>query len=229
MMIFFDLDDTLLDHGYAQRTASGKFFEHFAERLPYAREQFQPAWTVILERHFERFARGEISFAEMRQSRIREVFADPAMEDEEAEARFNVYLRNYEANWRLFDDVLPCLERLNHHGIGIITNGNHLQQHQKLERIGLAGRFSTVVISEEVGLGKPDMGIFLEGCRRAGVQPAECVYVGDHWHNDVLGSRAAGMRAVWLNRKKLPVPDSAVPVIESLGELDPSLSALIGG
>ena len=153
-MIFFDLDDTILDHSYAQTTASGVFFDHFAACLPYSREQFQRVWPEILEKHFQRFARGEITFPQVRQARIREVFGDPAISDDEADARFSVYLRQYEANWRLFDDVLPCLERLNGRRVGVITNGSHRMQHQKLEQTGLAGRFSTVVISEEVKIGR---------------------------------------------------------------------------
>lgn len=44
--------------------------------------------------------------------------------------------------------------------------------------------------------------------------------LGDSWTNDVLGARAAGIRAVWFNRFAQPNPEpDRVPEIESLRDL----------
>ena len=217
MVIFFDWDDTLLDHGHASRVGAAALYRQFPIS---SLEEFQAAWRVAQDTHFPRFARGEVSFVEHRVARMRHAFGDPEMAPEVAASRFEVYSQHYKANWRLFDDVLPCLDRLQGHQLGIITNGKLTEQSHKLERMGLAGRFSVVVISEEVGVGKPDSGVFLEACRRIGAQPADCVYIGDAWENDVIGSRAVGMTPIWLNREKLPVPDPSVPVIQTLDDLE---------
>lgn len=57
-------------------------------------------------------ARGEISFAEQRRRRIRDVICDSQLSDAQADEFFALYLPLYEANWELFPDVCPCLERL---------------------------------------------------------------------------------------------------------------------
>lgn len=220
MVIFFDWDDTMLDHGHASRIGANALFHQFSSSVSSSLEEFQAAWRSAQDTHFPRFARGEISFVEHRVARMREAFGDPEMPADLAVVRFEVYSEQYKASWRLFDDVAPCLDRLKVHTLGIISNGKLTEQSQKLERMGLAGRFATVVISDEVGIGKPDSRIFLEACRRLGVKPADCVYVGDDWNNDVIGSRAVGMTPVWLNRKKLPIPDPAVPTIQTLDDLE---------
>jgi putative hydrolase of the HAD superfamily len=216
MVIFFDWDDTLLDHGHASRVGAEALFRQFPSS---SLERFQAAWREAQDTHFPRFARGEISFVEHRVARMRHAFSDPEMPADLAVARFEVYSKHYKENWRLFDDVMPCLDRLQGYPLGIISNGKLTEQSHKLERMGLAGRFATVVISEEVGVGKPAPAVFLEACRRIGAQPADCVYVGDAWENDVIGSRAVGMTPVWLNRENLPVPDPSVRVIHSLHDL----------
>ncbi|MFM7626749.1 MAG: HAD hydrolase-like protein, partial [Gammaproteobacteria bacterium] len=41
---------------------------------------------------------------------------------------------------------------------------------------------------------------FLAAAATLGVAPHEMLYVGDHPHFDVVGARAAGCRAAWVNR-----------------------------
>jgi putative hydrolase of the HAD superfamily len=57
---------------------------------------------------------------------------------------------------------------------------------------GFTPYFKSVVLSSIFGKRKPDPSIYLEAARRAGVEPAKCVYVGDNLKRDVTGTRAAG-------------------------------------
>ncbi len=157
MNVFFDIDGTLLDDRSATTHAAMAFFKTFSSQLNCPGAAFVSVWEELLHRHFARFVRGEISFEEHRRCRIRELFTQETLSDGEADARFGVYLRCYESHWSLFADVLVCLERLSSMPLGIISNGNSDQQHQKLKRTGILERFSTVVISEEVGASKPEV------------------------------------------------------------------------
>jgi putative hydrolase of the HAD superfamily len=56
----------------------------------------------------------------------------------------------------------------------------------------------SIVISESVGVSKPDVCIFQRGLTELELAPAEVLYVGDHPVNDVLGASAAGLTPVWL-------------------------------
>lgn len=68
-----------------------------------------------------------------------------------------------------------------------------------LERLGLARHLEFVIDSFEVGVEKPDPRIFRLGLERAGLDPAEAVYIGDLYSIDVRGARAVGMDAVLLD------------------------------
>jgi epoxide hydrolase-like predicted phosphatase len=70
--------------------------------------------------------------------------------------------------------------------------------------------FDGVVISGDVGLHKPQPEIFLLGCEKVGLDPAECVFVDDLKEN-CAGAEAVGMTAV-LHRGA----DTTIPEVERL-------------
>lgn len=222
-MIFFDIDGTLIDHLSASAAASLAFFDHFPGAIPFSRDQFPVKWEEILIKHFNRFCRGEISLWEQRRARIREVFAASDMSDEEADARYQAFVREYEGLTRAYDDAAPCLDGLPGERLGIISNGARDQQIGKLQRAGLLRHFSVMVFSEDVGFGKPHRSIFLEACRRAGDDPAECVHIGDDVEADVAASYAMGMRSIWLDRTGTGVCSTPVRKIGTLRELGSSV------
>jgi putative hydrolase of the HAD superfamily len=227
-MIFFDIDGTLIDHASASAAASLLLYDQFPGEIPFAHQHFPAAWETILNKHFNRFCRGEISNWEQRRERMREIFARPDFTDAEADSRYQVFIRAYESLTCAFDDAAPCLEKLADQPLGIISNGAREQQIGKLERAGLRRYFSVMVFSEDVGFGKPDSRIFLEACRRAGESPSNCVHVGDDVVADIDASHALGIQPVWVdrlgrNQEKLPARR-----VTSLHELGHALERLAG-
>jgi putative hydrolase of the HAD superfamily len=225
-MIFFDIDQTLINHQKAQDTAVLLFLQQFSSLLPYSSQEFCKCWQVVMEKNFATFARGEITFSEHRRRRMREIFkeSEPCLTDDKADKYFAIYLRHYEENWALFDDVLPCLNALSNHRLGIISNGNTEQQTKKLCQTGIAERFDIVVISEDIGVSKPEPGIFLSACRRAGVEARQCNYVGDSLQNDALAAEVVGMKGIWLNREELSYSQPVSLVVNDLYELVAAVS-----
>jgi putative hydrolase of the HAD superfamily len=205
--VFFDLDDTLLDDAGARRAYLAQLFRSWRDRLPHADESaFNDAWMAALDCHFERHLRGELTYVEQRRERMRDVFR-AALSDDVCDALTGEFLRLYEANWRLFDDVVPALDALAHYRLGVITNGVEQQQRDKLARTGIAERFAVIVTSDGSKLSKPDPRIFHHAADAIGAPPEQCVHVGDDWTRDVEGAAAAGFRAIWLVRG----PASAAP------------------
>ena len=84
-----------------------------------------------------------------------------------------------------------------HGPIGVITNfSDGEMQRDKIASAGLTGTFDGVFISGEVGIAKPEPGIFEHACREFGVAMADCVHIGNSVISDVDGALAAGMTAV---------------------------------
>jgi putative hydrolase of the HAD superfamily len=218
MLILFDIDDTLLDDTLATRLAMDAL--HTQLQSEWSLEEFRARWLDSIGRHFPRFLAGEITFEEQRRARIRDVVATE-LPDSKADDVFATYLVEYERHWRLFADVLPCLDALREHQLGVVSNGNSYQQRQKLQRLGILERFTCVVLSEEAGCAKPDARIFVRACELAGADPRQSVHVGDRLDVDVFGASQAGLNAVWLNRSaaKAPAHDHALTTIGTLAEL----------
>ena len=105
---------------------------------------------------------------------------------------------------RLFDDVRPVLAALRpSYVLGVGSNGN-----SDTARCGLSGEFAFEVYAHVGGVpAKPHPEFFTRLAAAAGVEPDEIVYVGDSLDQDVVPAKAAGMRAVWVDRAGTgPVP-----------------------
>lgn len=70
---------------------------------------------------------------------------------------------------------------------------------ETLERAGLRGHFDVVVDSHLVGFEKPDPGIFHHALAESGADPERTLHVGDLYHADVVGARAAGVHPLLLD------------------------------
>jgi putative hydrolase of the HAD superfamily len=100
--------------------------------------------------------------------------------------------------WTRTDPATPqALQRLLDEGyrLGVVSNADG-RMPDLMKTVGLARYFEFVVDSYVVGFEKPDPRIFGVATGRLGLRPDECLYVGDLYAVDVVGSRAAGMRSV---------------------------------
>ncbi len=119
------------------------------------------------------------------------------------------------ARGELYPDSVPTLTELRGRGLtlGIISNNNdellEVLRYHRLHRF-----FETVTYSQEVGAEKPDRRVFDLALTRAHCTPHEAVYVGNSWEADYLGARGVGMRAIWLNRLRVPPPAPCESVSE---------------
>ncbi len=112
-------------------------------------------------------------------------------------------LRDYHARnniWEVVPDgVREALDRLHRRwSLAVISNSNGTVR-EKLRRVGLLDYFKLVVDSHEEGVEKPDPRLFRIALERAGAEAEASLYVGDLYHVDVIGARAAGMHAALID------------------------------
>ncbi len=215
MVVIFDLDDTLVDHGSAFRAATRALYDSLDSSVPFA--QFAATWAESHRRQYDRYLAGELSYDGQRLARVRDT-VDPTLPDDEADRVFGTYLAAYEASWTLFPDVLDCLQQLSDCRLGVITNGQEQQQRLKLTRTGISDRFDCVVTSEAFGTPKPHPDIFRHASGLLKADPGQAIFVGDSYDIDAVAARRAGLLGVWLDRTGGGVNQSP-PVIQSLREL----------
>jgi putative hydrolase of the HAD superfamily len=150
---------------------------------------------------------------------------DAGLADELGE-RFGVERR---ARHRTLPDAEAALAALSkEHRLALVTNGASCLQREKLAASGLAERFDAVVVSGDLGTGKPDAAVFEHALDALGARADEAVMVGDSLARDIEGALAAGLGAVWLNPSEQPPPTPRAGMVEirDLTELPRALEAL---
>ena len=227
--IFFDLDNTLCNYSVGWESAKA--------------HGIQAAYEVLHERH------REIDFSEWHQAfqkateEISHYWEQPvqkgilvglertgralghlglAIEEEWISILTQAFYATVLEHLLLFPDVDEALRALRpRFTLGIITNGPADIQRTKIERLELSKRVDHMLISGELGIAKPDPQIFRQALGLAKVEAHEFLFVGDSPETDILGAKAAGVWAAWINRKGLEPPEDlpADFTIDSLSEL----------
>lgn len=117
-------------------------------------------------------------------------------------------------HYHLFDDTAPALERLAAAGVQAIVVSNHNWRLPEIVgALGIGSRVEGVLTSARVGYRKPHPEMYAAALRLAACEPGDVLFVGDNPEHDVEGPRAAGMRAVLLDRGGV---DGRADVIGSL-------------
>jgi len=97
-------------------------------------------------------------------------------------------------------NVIEALHSLNQLGlkIGLISNGKSPFQERNFRALGVSHLFDVAIVSEAVGLRKPDKRIFELACEQLNINPEECIFVGDNPVADIKGARDSGMNTVFV-------------------------------
>jgi len=198
-VLSFDGDMTLWDFQKLMRHSLGHALEELRWRVP-----TQEAADLTIDRMIEiRNAtaaelKGKVvNLEEIRYQAFRQTIAAIGHPDDDLARDLNaLYLKHRFEDIELYPDVLPAFAALRpKFRIGLLSNGNSYP-----DRCGLQDHFRFTIFSQEVGIEKPDEGIFLATCKQAGCTPQELLHVGDSLEADVAGANAVGAISVWLNR-----------------------------
>lgn len=112
-----------------------------------------------------------------------------------------------------------------HTKLGLISNGVGAAQRGRLENGGILHVFDSLLVSDEVGIRKPDPAIFELSLHQLGLQREDVLFVGDSMTDDFAGAVNAGIDFCFYNRAQVPVTTSAGQrphrMIHSLDELLP--------
>lgn len=227
--IIFDLDNTLINYELCEYESmkntlrDHKIFVDDAVGM----EQFWVAYPKHSYRYWIDFVSGGKikSIRELLVSTFRDVLdRDERLHEQLADAYWEYFCHTC-----IFEEgAEEMLDQLKgRYQLGIITNGISDSQGKRLQAGGIDGLFEAVIISDEVGLRKPDKGIFEIALRELNAERHEVLYVGDSVEDDLVGAMNAGIDFCFYNRKEVGVPDgmSAKFVIKELGELVSILKA----
>ncbi|HFH9839621.1 TPA: HAD family hydrolase [Streptococcus suis] len=96
----------------------------------------------------------------------------------------------------LYPETIEVLEKLSqNYRLGLIANQSSSIR-ELLKVWGIESYFQLIILSEEVGLSKPDTTIFTLALQKANIPADRVVYVGDRYDNDILPAKSLGMHTV---------------------------------
>jgi len=223
--IGFDFDHTL---GYDRQLERRVLLDMLRHERPAARPE--RSWEPLVDAALAEYRSGHLTQSAM----LHRLFAhlDPLPDERHVAALIETFLAESVA--RLPESLEPVpgarelLARLTEMGVptAILTNGWSPLQQRKAELLGYTG---TVLVSDDLGVRKPDPRAFaaLAAALRT---PAEGIlYVGDSPETDIVGARSAGMGAAWLASEgqvydvSLPPPNLTIHALGELLTVVPSL------
>lgn len=208
--IFFDLDNTLFDF----TTASLLSLRHLWEESSEIRSRFDNPQAFLDEYHihnklmWQLHESGQITADFLKGERFRLTVA-PERNDEAT--LMDMRLLNDRYLWLLGEcdtpvdgarELLAYLSRK--YLIGVLTNGFTEVQYRKLRSTGLDRYIQRMVISDEIGIQKPDTRIFRYAEQETGATPETTLMIGDNPDNDIMGALDAGWHAIYFDRKSKP-------------------------
>jgi putative hydrolase of the HAD superfamily len=106
--------------------------------------------------------------------------------------------------WFVYPEVQQALAywRSQKIELGVLSNFD-TRIHPVLEVLGLRHYFTSVTISTEVGAAKPSPTVFAAALAKHHCPAHRAWHIGDSLREDYEGARAAGLRAIWLNRSQI--------------------------
>jgi len=190
-----DADNTLFDYDRGETEALDETLAQAAPRVP--REKARASYRSINAAYWKRFEQGAVSLAALKVGRFADLLKDLDQEGD-ADILSDAYLTRLSQKAYFLPDASEVVRALSRRAdLCLVTNGISRVQRGRLSLSGIADCFSAILISEELGVAKPDARFFEAACKALRLPPSDLLCVGDTPAADILGARAAGIDACW--------------------------------
>ena len=192
-----DADNTLFDYDRGEQEALSETIRAVLPGVDLAAAL--AAYRTINQGYWRRFEEGTVTLEELKPGRFRDLLdflgarGDPA-------GMSRLYLETLAGKAYLFAHAREVLQGLAARApLCLVTNGISHVQRGRLARAGITDLFSSLLISEEIGVSKPDPAFFRMAAEALCLPPAEGLCVGDNPSTDIRGAMAAGFDGCWYN------------------------------
>lgn len=212
--LWLDLDDTIIDFSTNAYTSLIKMWRN--EPLLQRLFQSPDEWAKCYERHnkalWTQYNVGQITRDYLRLQRFLRPLAEAGASETkslEAAHRYDtLYLDYLAAEKALMPGAMELLKWLRQRGdvkIGILSNGFKEVQFRKMTTAGINSYIDIVVLSDDIGINKPDIRLYKYAMDRAkDTDPRHHLMIGDNPETDIAGAIAAGWSAIFYNPHCLP-------------------------
>jgi len=225
--LLFDADETLLDFTNASKRS---FFQSFKDIDQECSEEIFEIYEEINAQVWKDFSMEKIDAVELRDRRFTLLFEELEIDGIKGREFNDIYLQNLIHATELYHGVNELLEDLKQEfTISLITNGLQEVQRPRLRKTGIYDHFDSIVVSDEIGIAKPQTGFFEYAHQTisTNIPKDKMLVIGDNLHSDIQGGINYGVDTCWIHGGKTNDSD-IVPThdIEHISHFSDLISSL---
>lgn len=202
--LFIDLDDTLYDFSAASREA----FKETYDLLHYERffDSFDHYTSIYSPYNLELwglYGEGKITKEELNRRRYSHPLETVGITDPGLASTFcREALSRIPTKGNLIPGATELLEYLRpKYRMFILSNGFKELQSRKMQTAGIDGYFDALILSEDIGVNKPNRELYEHALQSTGSRLEESIMIGDMFETDIVGAANIGMQQIYFNPK----------------------------
>lgn len=196
--IYFDIDNTLLNHTAAEEKAQHDIYRQYDELQAVTFPEWVNGYKELNTRLWLQYQKGEIDRDSLQFTRFNGTMQQLGIPADRSMEIGTTYMNCYRRHWQWVEGAEKVLTEIaEKYPIGFITNGFLETQKLKAEFMNLNSYSNILIISEEIGVMKPHPRVFDVATSQANISRSEILYVGDSYSSDITGGKNAGWRTAW--------------------------------
>lgn len=202
--LFIDLDDTLYDFSAASREAFKETYDllHY-ERFFDSFDHYMSIYSPYNLGLWGLYGEGKITKEELNRRRYSHPLETVGITDPGLAATFcREALSRIPTKGNLVPGATELLEYLRpKYRMFILSNGFKELQSRKMQTAGIDGYFDALILSEDIGVNKPNRELYEHALQSTGSRLEESIMIGDMFETDIAGAANIGMQQIYFNPK----------------------------
>lgn len=202
-LVGFDLDDCLFDSTGLSKKARVKGIDAMIELgLNIERENALKILMEIVEEYGSNFSKHYNYFIRRLNQVYENISLSFNMQYKYTAAAVMAYHKEKIDSIKLYDDVEDCLIKLKKLNIktAIITDGIPIKQYEKILRLKIEHLIDLVVITDQIGIRKPNPKLFKYCLKKFNVRGQETIYIGDRLDKDIIPALKNNIHSIFIHR-----------------------------
>ena len=196
--IYFDLDDTLLDHQAAEKAGLSDVHEHFSFFQAINLDALIDTYHAVNSVQWKQYSQGEVTRTQLQRNRFEQTLRQLNLDEGRYQEVGAYYLNCYRKHWHWIEGAREAYMKVaEKYPVGILTNGFAETQRKKFEAFDLYSTADHTVISEELGALRPDPKVFAHATELTDYAKDDILYVGDSFASDIQGGTSFGWDTAW--------------------------------
>lgn len=201
--IFFDADDTIVDHKECEKEALEYLFDNIQKEY---KVQYQDIFRP-LDRNLWNSVENNSNLVpkeDIPEYRFKEFFKEINLEYTDYKKANKLFQKGFANAVALTKNAYDIIEYLyeKKYKICVVTNGLVKLQIPRIKNSQISKYISEIIVSEEVGVNKPNPQIFNVLLNKLSLKPSQVIMIGDSLEKDIKGAENANIKTIWYNPNK---------------------------